>query len=85
MKKRLNKDDKWLQKQCDKYGIDPDWYDSKRELYRVLAYYKEGDKGKKWRKRARRTQNTRIRQEPLEDKNGETNIPKYQPDRWMWD
>lgn len=85
MKKKTKKTFKWLEEQCSKYGIDPSWYDSRRELYQVINYYTSGSKARRRRQSAMKQQNAKTRQQPILDKNGESNLIKHKKDTWMWD
>lgn len=85
MKKPKRDVDKYLEKECRRLDIDPDWYEDRRELYRVLNIYKSAESGRKRRGSAKKEQGRQLRYERLEDRNGETNVPNYKVDRWMWD
>lgn len=85
MKKPNYELDKYLREECERLDIDPDWYETKRELYRAINRAKSAEGGRKRRESAKKVQSRRLRYEDIEDENGETNIPKHKIDKWGWD
>ena len=84
MKKKKEKDDEYLEKKAKELGIDPDWYDTKREFYCVMNHYLNAESGRKRRASAKQEQNRRTRYKTIETKSDESNSPIYKPDRKMW-
>lgn len=85
MKKPKYQLDKYLREECERLDLDPDYYETKRELYREINDRKAANSGRKRRGSAKNEQVRRIRREDVEDIDGDTNIPKHKIDRWMWD
>ena len=85
MKKPKYQLTKYLQDECRRLGIDPDWYDNRRQLYQYITSLKSAEAARKRRGAAKKEQWRRSRYKPLEDKSGNSIVPNEKPDRWMWD